>query len=291
MPCRLLRSLLLLLSYVRLYVQASPVLCRDVEARLRVDDNIVRTLTIKHDQVAPVAVRRRAHDLLRMSESTVSGVMDHNPMVEYYAARALLMLGLVSRDELLSLPRFRPDAAWDSLRQNELLTRAAAGEEEATQHLQIAVPTHKQEGAMRRREAHEEERRMNAYEVHRRAANIRVAGERAQYLVDEAQRAQQRMEQYYRQGQAMRDAKVAKKRNGERKPRGADAVAAVLAKPLPPKFKQKLSWARYVRGGKVRAQPGWVNDTPADSSSSTAASSTPAATASSSSSAQSTASA
>jgi hypothetical protein len=53
----------LLLSFMRLYIQASPVLCADVEQRLRVDDAVVKTLTIKHKIAAPVVVEKRVHNM------------------------------------------------------------------------------------------------------------------------------------------------------------------------------------------------------------------------------------
>lgn len=49
--------------FVRLFVQASPLLCRDLETRLRVDDNFVRTMTVKHPQVAPVVIEKKARHL------------------------------------------------------------------------------------------------------------------------------------------------------------------------------------------------------------------------------------
>lgn len=48
---------------MRLYIQASPVLCADVEQRLRVDDAVVKTLTIKHKIAAPVVVEKRVHNM------------------------------------------------------------------------------------------------------------------------------------------------------------------------------------------------------------------------------------
>lgn len=61
LPCSTLTPVLCarLARYVRLFIQASPVLCQDIETRLRVDDNIVKTMTIKHKQAAPVVVEKR----------------------------------------------------------------------------------------------------------------------------------------------------------------------------------------------------------------------------------------
>lgn len=52
-------------SYVRLFIQASPVLCQDIETRLRVDDHVVKTMTIKHKQAAPVVVEKRVTQKVR----------------------------------------------------------------------------------------------------------------------------------------------------------------------------------------------------------------------------------
>jgi ribosomal protein S6 len=63
--------------FVRLFIQASPLLCRDVETRLRVDDNIVRTMTIKHQQVAPVVIEKRArHRKVSADETRAAGYAD-----------------------------------------------------------------------------------------------------------------------------------------------------------------------------------------------------------------------
>lgn len=61
-------------SYVRLFVQASPLLCRDLESRLRIDENFVRSLTIKHDQIAPVVVEKRnRHNKVKTNQRTKHG--------------------------------------------------------------------------------------------------------------------------------------------------------------------------------------------------------------------------
>lgn len=226
-------------SYVRLFIQASPVLCQDIETRLRVDDHVVKTMTIKHKQAAPVVVEKRVTQKVRkqlqqhsnndddaagamlcgsdaflvclplvvfqhVESSSVTGVLSHAPILEYDVAKALLSLGLLRSDDILALPRYAPDAGWEATRQQELLKRAHGGRSEAARVLQVPIPTRAQDLADMKKLAEKEEAHMQAYEDYRAADIARRWATKSGYIAAEEERKEERLRWYEQQAGQIR---------------------------------------------------------------------------------------
>lgn len=188
--------------------------------------------------------------------------MTHAPSVEYEAAKVLLALGYLKPEDILSLPRYTPDASWESFRQDEMIRRAQFGSQVAKSMLQLPIPTRQQDLALMKKLSDAEEEEMMAYEAYRKQRNVRQAAETAEYKAQEEENLARRMEWYQRSGQAMREKKLAKRLNGGKKVRDPARIEELVSK----------SPVRYQRKGKPVPPPAWAikdQQTSASSSSST----------------------
>jgi len=184
--------------YVRLYIQASPVLCRDIETRLKVDDHVVRFLTIKHKQAAPVVVEKRVHNIKAVDTYATTGILTHSPLLEYHAAKALLALGYLTPAEILSLPRYKPDAWWEAKRTDALQRQAAAGSEEAAALLSIPIPSRAEDLERMAKQSEQEEAACDAYEEWRRSNNARKLADQDAYELSQDAAQAERVAWYER---------------------------------------------------------------------------------------------
>lgn len=93
-----------------------------------------------------------------------------------------------------------------------------------------------------------EEEEMVAYEIYRKQRNTRQLADEAKYNADEEAALARRLEWYQRSGQAMRDAKLAKKNNRGKKVHSPERILELVENdPM-----------RYQRGGKAVPPPAWA---------------------------------
>jgi len=199
--------------FMRLFIQASPVLCADIEQRLRIDDTIVKTMTIKHKQPAPVVLPKRVHNLKIMDSSSVTGILHHAPVLEYHVADVLLRFGLMREDDILGLRRYKDDAGWDALRQEKLLERARGGSAAAASVLQIPIPSRAEDLRDIARISAKEEAQIAAFDAYRRATAARRQKEREEYKHNEEMAMRRRLAWYAEEGQFIRHRALTKRLN------------------------------------------------------------------------------
>ena len=105
--------------YLRLRVQASPHCLKEVQERLNVEEDVIRTLTLKMP-LAPQGpptlstkqLRRNAKKALRQAElDEIKQEHDESSFtarfktLDFYASQALFRAGVISAEELEQLPR------------------------------------------------------------------------------------------------------------------------------------------------------------------------------------------
>jgi ribosomal protein S6 len=235
--------------FMRLFIQASPVLCRDIEQRLRIDDQIVKTMTIKHKQPAPVVVPKRVHNLKVMDSTSVTGILHHAPVLEYHVADVLMRFGLMREDDVLSLRRYKDDAGWDALRQERLLERARGGNAAAASVLQVPIPTRAEDLRDIARISAKEEAQIAAFDSYRRASAVRRAQEREDNKHSEEMAMRRRLAWYASEGQFIRHRALTKRLNklreeGTKRMTVEQAVALQTERDMAKRAKIKAQFAR-----------------------------------------------
>lgn len=93
--------------YIRLGLQVSPAAIRAVEFLLRIDESMVRFLTIKEPAVAPRHGSEQPREYARIDPFTS---ISSTPVesLDFVAQNLLVSLNLVNRAEIESLPTYRP---------------------------------------------------------------------------------------------------------------------------------------------------------------------------------------
>ena len=126
--------------YTRLEVVASPQVMTEVERRLRVDEEVIRFMTLKEKRTRKTSSRIGYVDQLTAEEadeaedeedaadptalasqpafvdpSTLTSLQS-STAIDYFTAKTLLDCGLLTAADVLALPRHRADPEWDRQR-------------------------------------------------------------------------------------------------------------------------------------------------------------------------------
>lgn len=112
--------------YIRFQITASPKTLMEVEKRLKVDEGIVRFLTIKEDLndvdehviLTDKAISRIDNTLtnqpILVDPETLSLLREHSTNLDFVVAKTLLNTGIITPEEIASLPRQSSDESWDA---------------------------------------------------------------------------------------------------------------------------------------------------------------------------------
>lgn len=92
--------------YIRFRYQASPKGAEELAKYLKIDEQIVRAVTFKQDDIAPKMPKKIVKRLRDPGFNALQGaLLRKDTEVDYWAARTLLTKGLVTKEEILSLGR------------------------------------------------------------------------------------------------------------------------------------------------------------------------------------------
>lgn len=102
--------------YIRLMVQVNPQTHADIISRLNIDTSVVRHMSIKHQTVPQIHPKTPVY--LTRTNGADGAVNTHinavrsTTSLDYYVARAMLSRGILSKMDVVQLPRYQEDAEW-----------------------------------------------------------------------------------------------------------------------------------------------------------------------------------